>query len=168
MAVNTAPTFLSGDGKIITDISRLNDTAFGIALQSDGRIVIAGHAAGLGNMLLRYDDGMLDPSFGTSGTVRTSPDVLLRSIVTQPDDKILMTGATGGDLLLVRYRPDGSLDTTFGGDGTITTQVGGGDSAGHGIALYSDGRIVVAGTRRSAINYDFAVTRYNPDGSLDP
>jgi uncharacterized delta-60 repeat protein len=62
----------------------------------------------------------------------------------------------------MRYNADGSLDTTFSGDGKLTTQVGivGGASS---VAIQSDGKIVVAG----GADNDFAVVRYNPDGSLD-
>ena len=70
---------------------------------------------------------------------------------------------TGGDFALARYNPNGSLDTTFSGDGKQTTDFGGLDEA-NAVALQADGKIVVVG--REGGN-DFALARYNPNGSLD-
>src|SRR5687767_14705361 len=62
---------------------------------------------------------------------------------------------------------DGSLDPTFGSGGIVTTDFGSGADQGYAVALQPDGKIVVAGMSLGAINTDFALARYNSDGSLD-
>ena len=70
----------------------------------------------------------------------------------------------GSAFALTRYNPNGSLDTSFSGDGKLTTDFGGAEHA-FAIALQADGKIIVAG--RSTAGDDFALARYNPNGSLD-
>src|SRR5262245_59503870 len=65
---------------------------------------------------------------------------------------------------MARYNTDGSLDTSFGTGGEVVTDFGGYFGAGRAVALLTDGKIVVAGAGGGA---DFAVVRYNSDGSLD-
>ena len=71
----------------------------------------------------------------------------------------------GGNFALARYNPNGSLDTSFSGDGKQTTDFGGSDGAA-GVALQGDGKIVAVGST-SAGDGDFALARYNPNGTLD-
>ncbi len=86
----------------------------------------------------------------------------------QPDGKILVAGSGGypTGLLVGRINPDGSADTTFGGKGYVVTDFGGSppSNGANALAIQPDGKILAAGTLRS----DFALVRYNPDGSLDP
>ena len=87
------------------------------------------------------------------------------------DGKIVAAGSadvSGIDFAVVRYNADGSLDDTFSGDGKVTTAVGSGVDLAQSVAIQSDGKIVVAGySDVGGGNYDFAVVRYNTDGSLD-
>ena len=74
--------------------------------------------------------------------------------------------------MLARFNADGSLDTSFDADGKVTTDmVGGTAGRGAGVAIQPDGKIVVAGCtgsrRRQPQPLDFALARYNADGSLD-
>ena len=69
------------------------------------------------------------------------------------------------DFALVRYNTDGSLDTTFDSDGKVTTAIGSGNDYAYSVAIQSDGKIVAAGY--SQRSNDFALVRYNTDGSLD-
>jgi uncharacterized delta-60 repeat protein len=87
-------------------------------------------------------------------------------IVVQADGKILMAGTSNGDFALVRFNADGTVDATFGVGGKVITNFAAGDVVA-GLALQADGKIVVAGTAFNGQNKDFAVTRYNTDGSLD-
>jgi uncharacterized delta-60 repeat protein len=110
----------------------------------------------------------LDPGFG-GGTGKVSAafggddtDMLL-----QPDGKVLMVGGSPTDFMLARYNPDGTLDQGFGTNGLVTTDFAGGADAAFGAALLGDGRIVVVGTARIGNNDDFALVRYEPDGSVD-
>ena len=71
----------------------------------------------------------------------------------------------------MRYNVNGSLDTTFSGDGVVTTDLGSNFDQAYSVTLQSDGKILVAGYYNGAaspnFNYDFALVRYNADGTLD-
>ena len=94
--------------------------------------------------------------------VNTSNDVA-QSLTIQSDGKILVAGTSNSDFALVRYNADGSLDTEFDADGKQTTDFGTGSDFGNSLALQADGKILVARTS----NGDFALARYNTDGSPD-
>ncbi|MDX3248117.1 calcium-binding protein [Streptomyces sp. ME18-1-4] len=164
-------------GLVTTDFGTgSSDEASGVALQSDGKIVLAGSSDSGGTedfALARYNtDGSLDTTFGTGGKVTTSfgGNEFADGVVVQTDGKIVAAGFTnaGGtqDFALARYNTDGSLDTTFGTGGKIVTNFGGDDVA-LGVALQTDGKIVAAGFTNAGGTQDFALARYNTDGSLD-
>jgi uncharacterized delta-60 repeat protein len=164
-----------GSGGLVTTDFGGFDQANGVALQSDGKIVVVGILqAAIG--LARYNpDGSLDPTFGSGGKVITDatalPDDGFDVAVTSAGKIVVGGGATFGasDFLVVRYNADGSPDSSFGSGGIVTTDFGGADTA-FGIALTSDGKITAAGVMRAAAPGspgDFALARYNADGSLD-
>ncbi|HEX6987559.1 MAG TPA: delta-60 repeat domain-containing protein, partial [Planctomycetaceae bacterium] len=163
-----SPTF-SGDGKQTTDFGG-SDSAGGVALLPDGRIVAAGEGGPhLSTFALaRYGaGGALDPSFSRDGTLVTSFGSSDRAtgVAIQDDGKAVLVGGTGaGGFGLVRYRPDGSLDPTFSGDGRQTSFLYDGIDQANGVALSPNGKIVVVGGG----GLGFVVARYNTDGSLDP
>jgi uncharacterized delta-60 repeat protein len=164
-------TSFGGDGQVTTTIGS-SAGASDLVLQPDGKIVLAGSAQE-GFALARYNpDGSLDPSFGGDGTV-TTPIGAATSLALQPDGKLVAAGVSGSgtgsnrDFALARYNTDGSLDTSFDGDGTVTTAIGSGEDHASALALQPDGKIVAAGWTDNG-NYDFALVRYNPNGSLDP
>jgi uncharacterized delta-60 repeat protein len=113
--------------------------------------------------------GALDPTFGTGGEVTTDfgGSDSAEAVGIQSDGKIVTAGSTfsGGlqHFVLARYNADGNLDSSFGSGGKVTTDFGGFDAAS-ALVIQPDGRIVAAG-RGSG---DFALARYNADGSLDP
>jgi uncharacterized delta-60 repeat protein len=123
----------------------------------------------------RGADGDLDPTFGSGGKqiVQIQPDVrdFAKSVAVQPDGKIII-GAELGDFslnsnstVLIRLNPDGSLDQTFGTGGKV---INSGQRHVPALAVQPDGKIVTAGaTSVQGINLDFAVVRYNANGSLD-
>ncbi len=169
-----------GDGKLITNLGN-GDVIFGIKIQLNGKILAAGR---WGNDfgLVRYNtDGSLDTSFNADGKVLTdfgSTTDWGYSVTTQDDGKILVAGMSAGydgyscDFALVRYNTDGSLDTTFDGDGKLTTNFETGSQLfgdwAYSVTVQPDGKIVAVG-RAGTVNgqYDFALARYSPDGSLD-
>jgi uncharacterized delta-60 repeat protein len=172
-----APNSAFGTGGIVrTDIRGQGDQANAVAVQPDGRILVAGFATSASGIdsdfaLARYNpDGTLDQSFGTAGIVTTdlgtrSDDA--RAIAIQPDGRIVLAGSAGEDVGLARYTPSGSLDPTFGISGRTITDLGFEDVA-NGVALTSAGGIVVAGhTIGTKLNNDFLLARYRPDGELD-
>jgi uncharacterized delta-60 repeat protein len=93
------------------------------------------------------------------------------SVIQQADGKLVVAGTSYNgsnyDVALVRYNADGSLDTGFDGDGKVTTAIGTGYDEGYSVIQQADGKLVVAGTSYNGSNNDFALVRYNADGSLD-
>ena len=89
----------------------------------------------------------------------------------QSDGKIVVAGdvdnGSNDDFAVARYNADGSLDTTFDGDGKVTTAIGTAEIDAYAVAIQADGKIVVAGDAYNGSDNDFAVVRYNADGSLD-
>lgn len=166
---NTAPTFTVSDGKVITDFGG-NDIGRGVALQADGKIVVVGTSNG-NFVLARYKvDGSLDASFDSDGKVTTefgsSPSGL--GVAVQADGKIVVSGPSSYSnfTTLVRYNADGSLDTSFDADGKVITTFNSG--VAQGVTLEPNGKILVVGySYSSSSNADFALLRYNTDGSLD-
>ncbi len=170
------PSFGVG-GKVTTPIGQSDDYGGAVALQSDGKIVLAGKATKVNSYAdlaaVRYNpNGSLDNSFGTGGkvitTVSTFNDSGASDVLIQPDGKIVVVGPTGfgtnSDFTVVRYQMNGALDTGFGIGGKVLTGMGS-DDPPQGAALQSDGKIVVAGySYQSATSYDIAVVRYLGDG----
>lgn len=166
------------NGTVITDFGS-TDAGNAVVLQQDGKIVMAGISHN-GNdtdfALVRYqNDGSLDPTFGVDGKVSTdfgnNRFDYGYAVTLQPDGKILMTGESNisgnaSDFGVVRYNVDGSLDNTFGTNGMVITDIGSTDHSS-AILVQQDSRIVVAGYSWNGSNYDFALARYNTDGSLD-
>ena len=177
--INDAPSFAFGSGgKVTTPIGAGNDQAWGLTLQGDGKIVVVGSSNNGFNdfAVVRYNaNGSLDGTFGGGdGIVVTSLGArhdIGYSVALQGDGKILVSGVgygTDEDFALVRYNADGSLDTSFGGgEGIVTTPIGPLYDNGWSVALQGDGKIVVAGSAHDGGQYDFAVVRYDADGTLD-
>jgi uncharacterized delta-60 repeat protein len=123
--------------------------------------------------------GDLDPTFNGDGKVTTHFNISdeAHGVAIQPDGKIVAAGfawcppCAGGptephDFALARYNRDGSLDPTFDGDGRVTTDFANSIDEALAVAIQGDGKIVAAGFA-SISGVDFALARYNPDGSLD-
>ena len=181
------PTFGTA-GMVMTDINRSTDIANAVAVQADGKLVVVGETYKHNDfstedfVVARYNtNGTLDTTFGSGGRVRTDFPGLAAvpsSVVIQPDGKIVVAGGAFplftflGNFELVRYNPNGSLDASFGNGGIVTTTFPEGSYASD-VALQPDGKIIAAGTVfvdfviGDQSNTDFALARYNPDGSLD-
>ncbi|WP_172642155.1 DUF4347 domain-containing protein [Cylindrospermum stagnale] len=159
----TLDTSFDSDGKVTTDFVN-NDSGNSIILQSNGQILVAGTSNGDFAVARYNNNGSLDTTFGTAGKITTDfgSNESGNSIVLQSNGQILVAGTSNGDFAVARYNSNGTLDTTFGTGGKITTELGIFDS-GNSIVLQSDGQILVAG----ASNGDFAVARYNSNGTLD-
>src|SRR5438552_1820941 len=172
-----------GSGGVVqTDFSGGDDYGLGVKVQSDGKTVVVGQIGVYPlflSALTRYNrNGALDRTFGTGGKVVAALDAGgdgSTAIVFQPDGKILTAGSVIHNNFVVafvtaRFNTDGSLDQTFGNNGSVQTTFGDSAAEGNDLVLQSDGRIVVVGFTGagsySALN-DFALARYNSDGSLD-
>ena len=167
-------TSFSGDGIVSTLVGSDGGESFDAAIQSDGKIVVAGYSWNDSDSrsdfaVARFNsNGTLDTTFGTGGQVITNLGLSseIRSIALQSDGKIVAAGflsnGANEDFAIVRYNSNGSLDTTFSGDGKLSTDLGSYDSI-YSIALQSDGKIVATGVS----NDNFAIARYDTNGTLD-
>jgi len=178
LANGALDTSFNTTGKVITPIGSGVDIAYSLALQPDGKIVVAGYCANGTNYdfcLARYlANGALDISFNTTGKVITpigSGDDGAFSLALQPDGKIVVAGycsnGTNFDFCLARYLANGTLDTSFNTTGKVITLIGGSDDGANSLALQPDGKIVVAGSCFNGTNYDFCLARYLASGALD-
>jgi len=166
-------TSFNGTGKVTPAIGSGNDVGHCVAVQSDGKIVAAGTASG-NFALVRYNaNGSLDTTFNGTGITTTDFGGAdgAHGVKFQNDGKIVAAGQafSNGDFALARYNTDGSVDTSFGSAGKVTTDFDGGGDVGFGMALQSDGKIVVAGYATIAGTAEFAVARYEagaPTGRL--
>lgn len=169
-------TSFSGTGIVTTQVGGYPSS---LAIQSDGKIVVAGSVGNASNhdfVVIRYNaDGSLDTSFNGTGIVITSignSHDRANSVAIQPDGKIVVTGSsynetTGSSFATVRYRTNGLLDNSFHATGKVITPFGNGFSGAGDLAIQLDGKIVVAGYSDLYPNGDFAIVRYNTSGLLD-
>jgi uncharacterized delta-60 repeat protein len=174
------------NGSVETNFGDPTAAAKAVVLQADGKIIVVG-VSGAGSyselndfVLARYNpDGSLDPNFGTGGKVKTHfPGVFntgssATSAALQPDGKLVVGGhykneRTPHQFALARYNSNGTLDSTFGRAGKVMTRMGLGDAFSFGIALQSNGRIVLAGYSDTTQDHDFSLASYSSNGTLDP
>lgn len=163
-------------GKVMTDFFGGEDEIFAMALQPDGKIVVAGHDLNLINFasdfaLARYNaNGSLDTSFGSGGKVVTDFSGGLDQafgLTLQPDGRIIAAGLVStqiGGFGLARYNANGSLDSSFGSGGKVVSPLLGVALA---VTLQPDGKIIAGGDAPGTSQSDFALVRYNTDGSPD-
>jgi uncharacterized delta-60 repeat protein len=163
------------DGRVLTDFGGRWDRATSVAIQPDGKIVVAGYSAESDTAsapatdfaVARYDpNGTLDLSFSGDGKQTTGFGGTdeAEGIAIQPNGKLVVGGSAGGDLAAARYLPDGAPDASFSGDGKTRAGLAGSHGlGGQAVALQPNGRIIVAG----GPNGEVALARFSTDGSLD-
>jgi uncharacterized delta-60 repeat protein len=161
------------NGTVLHAVAGRRIEIFSMSLQPDGKTIIAGKLDSLGSgpsniFMGRFTvDGVLDSTFGSAGTVITdisgnNDEAAIDSLI-QPDGKILL-GGTAYDvsaLIVLRYQPDGSPDPSFGTAGLVSTYFPP-SCFGGSLALFPDGRIVIAGSGAGR----FAIARYTAEGNL--
>jgi uncharacterized delta-60 repeat protein len=170
-------TTFDSDGWVATNLGTTPVVSSEMAIQADGRIVVVGYRTLASNadfLLLRFNsNGSLDTGFDGDGIVTTAIGVgndYAFGVALQSDGKIVVAGSTDNstlDYALARYNSNGSLDTTFHNDGKTSTMVGAYSDGGKGLAIQSNGKIVVVGYSTNATTSDFSMVRYNTDGTLD-
>ena len=171
-----------GGGPVTTPVGAGEDYANAVAVQADGKVIVAGTAAtnaGTFIALVRYQrDGAVDPSFGIAGKVVTQVGAnsdVATALAVQADGRIVVAGhttqaASGQDFLLLRYRADGTLDPSFAQGGILVVPIGVEGDRAFAVAIQDDGKIVAAGESQTGVNttgQDFALVRVLPDGTLD-
>jgi uncharacterized delta-60 repeat protein len=158
------------NGEVRTAIKGNEAWARAVAIDSEGRIVVAGIGPGDSFVLARYKpNGKLDKSFGAKGTVSTYFTDFdgAEAIAIDSRGRIVAGGYAKRDLALARYEPDGKLDPSFGDDGKVRTNFPGLAEA-DSVAMDSQDRIVAAVDSHQPGNaHHFALARYSEDGSLD-
>ncbi|WP_276482177.1 hypothetical protein [Paraflavitalea pollutisoli] len=172
-------TSFGSGGAALTPVGPGSDEARNLVVQSNGKIVVVGHAYNGNDLdfaIARYNtDGSLDNSFGTGGFVTTDidgGDDLAYGVAIQSDGKIVVAGdglQTSYDFTVIRYLANGTLDTSFSGDGIATVDITGFQSDDHinYMLIQPDGKIVANGYRNAGSNGDFALIRLNTNGSPD-
>jgi uncharacterized delta-60 repeat protein len=151
----------------------------GVAVQSDGRIVVAGYSyvpngQGQATLFRLYADGSRDTGFGNAGEVVTGDSWQVVGVALQADGRIVVAGTSmsqpGSDLDMVvaRYNTDGSLDRTFPVNGRALADFGGLDRAA-GLGIQLDGKIVVVGwTQANEFSPQHtALARFLPDDAAE-
>jgi uncharacterized delta-60 repeat protein len=165
------------DGVAVYDGGSGDDAGSGVALQADGRALVAGWSHNGSNndlVLLRFNtDGSLDTTFDGDGVAIYDGGLghdFGSALVIQADGRVLVAGLSdagiANDLVLLRFLADGSLDATFDSDG-VAAYDGGFDDFGNAVALQADGKVLVAGGRVTGPNTDLVLVRFHSDGSLD-
>lgn len=160
-----------------TNVSGGADFIYSI-VTSGNKIYAAGSASDTAAIVSYTLTGKLNTSYGNNGIVKTNfesgrRETHYNSTAIQTDGKIVAVGSsfngTSNNFAIARYNPDSSLDNTFSEDGKQTTKFGVDQSAtANSVAIQKDEKIVVVGSNVVGINtYQFAVSRYYADGSLD-
>jgi uncharacterized delta-60 repeat protein len=183
------------NARVVTDLGQDRVAGFAVALQSDGKIVVAGRARDLPYpddsdlLLARFNsDGSLDDGspldstpgehFGVNGYVTTdfnSGDDIAYMLTILPDNRILVGGETNQDtynLVVTCYEPDGAPDVTFGSNGSIIIDLGDDESPGfNSLTVRPDGRFVIAGSRFYVLDgwgqSEAILLGYLADGTVD-
>jgi uncharacterized delta-60 repeat protein len=178
----------TGDGRKYISFNGGDDRAASVAVQADGKIVVAGFGTGVGT---GYDfaiarvtaNGTLDRSFSADGkkmvgfNLGGTQNDMGSAVAVQSDGSILLGGSVTGvngdeDFGVTRLKSNGSMDKSFGKGGrkTISFNLGGNNNdLLTAMAVQADGQIVVGGVTQISLSgdYDFAVARLNVDGTLD-
>ncbi|MDM7921923.1 MAG: delta-60 repeat domain-containing protein [Pyrinomonadaceae bacterium] len=180
------PTFGDGGKKVITNPIRTSLFEWKVALQPDGKILIAGSfptIIGFDFSILRLNsDGSMDTTFDGDGVFNLNflgEAEVAYDLAVQPDGKIVLVGGIYFDgtraFGIARVLPNGGIDPTFGtGNGTMITDIR--DPASNGflfaeafaVGLQSDGKIIVAGRGFTlSLSSYMVLARYTANGVLD-
>ncbi len=166
----------------VLDLAVSSDFGRAVALQTDGKILVAGDTRTSPNerdaLLFRLNaDGTLDTNFGTGGKIifpLSSHNDDFQSVLVQPDGKIVLCGrydeptvASGGvfdgKLLLMRLLPGGTTDLTFGNSGLVLADLSPDADKGEALVRQADGHLIAGGVAAGVP----VVTRYDANGALD-
>ncbi len=166
------------NGAILTDLRQTDDVAMAVAVQLDGKTLVAGSSKNSSGepefAIVRYNgDGTLDESFDGNGKRADAfggTNDVITSLTVQTDEKIVVAGyavaSSMKNFAVARYTTNGNLDTTFSGDGKFTVSMSSGHDYAGDVAVTATGTIVIAGGVEGARD-DFGVVRLSTAGVLD-
>lgn len=168
-------------GIVSTPFSITADIGLKVALQPDGKIIVAGSSNNSQQKsemaLFRYlPNGALDTEFNGTGKLRSKIGDIYSSaetVVVRPDGKIIAAGcaefaSTGLDFAMKQFNPNGSVDNSFGTNGIVTANLNDGPDGISDIHFLDDGKILVTGTGfgNNINNTDLLILRYLSDLSV--
>ncbi len=178
----TLDSTFNDNGSVVTTVGAGSAIAFGVVIQPDDKIVLAGESFNdstlrWGAAIVRYlSDGTPDSSFSEDG-IAINPagnlDVTINDVKLQSNGKIVLAGFAGtstanNNFLLVRYNLDGNIDSTFGTNGLVTTAFSAQNNQITSLLVQPDDKIVVGGSNLTGSADQFALARFEADGNLDP
>ncbi|MGH2963977.1 MAG: delta-60 repeat domain-containing protein [Solirubrobacterales bacterium] len=165
------PTF-SGDGRLTIDFGTRFDYANAVALQQNGKLVVAGvkrrSSSGADFALARVNpNGSVDPSFSDNGLQTIAfghqREDEAEAVAVLPNGRIIVSGFSNEQGVVARLHSNGALDTSFSRDGRASV----GNLEVAAMAIQSDGRIVLVGTKIGT-GFQMVAARLTPNGRLDP
>ena len=173
MSNGTLDGDFGNNGRVLTPVMSTSAEIESVAVQSDGKILLAGSLvmADRKFLLMRYNgDGTIDSTFGSAGIVVTDLQTEEHgyALALGSNGRILMAGYTRNlfedyDLALLQYLPTGAPDLSFGTNGSAVTDVSGGDDHAYALAVLPNGKILVVGESDDNV----LVTQYEPNGLVD-
>ncbi len=170
-------TSFGNSGKVTLALGLADDEAFAVAVQADGKIVLAGRSFSAGQSdfaLARFDTaGAIDTTFGSGGKVSTdfsgASDVAYALAILSDGTLVAGGTATSGAsslFALAKYLANGSLDTSFGTAGKVTLPIGSTQDEIRALGVQPNGYLLAAGFSKAS-NFDLAVVRLTLAGALD-
>ncbi len=164
-------TSFDGDGKVTISTSA-NDAFSNVDVASDGKILVFGNENSVDCTVARLNiNGSLDITFNGDGrhTIDLGSSNQGCFGVVQADNKIVITSTSSGGISLARLTSAGTLDTTFDADGIVAVPYPPGFTQPRGIALQSNGKILVSGVSNigNSANDGSIIFRLNTNGTLD-
>ncbi|SCY03945.1 T9SS type A sorting domain-containing protein [Flavobacterium caeni] len=169
MQAQLDPTFGVG-GKVVTNVSNATFNVTCQALQSDGKIVMAGHVAdghrSRGFVCRVNADGSTDTGFNGGNIINEYADHYF-AVAVQTDGKIVVGGGFDGEIAMARYNNNGTLDTTFDDDGLIYTPEANVSRRLVDVAIQTDGKIVALTEYANSPYEDYRLMRFTTDGFPD-
>jgi len=173
-------TNFGNNGIVIQELSPAFETANDLALQSDGKIIVAGNIFSPATQSVDFavarfnQNGTLDTSFGTSGlaTVNQSSQDIFNAVVVQPDNKIVAVGTTSQnnyDFAAIRFNANGTLDQSFSDGGLFFLDLSpfSNTQEFRAVTLFPNGRILIGGTALDNGGTEVLVL-LEPNGALAP